>query len=225
MDITILIAEDEENIRKLVASYLTREGYRVLQAKDGLDALEHFEELGDAISLVVLDIMMPRMDGYETCRKIREQSDVPVVILTARDTEYDEIMGFDCGADEYISKPFSPAILIARIKNLLKRSGQAAVEDFHAGNLEIRYQERIVLVNGKPVILTPREFDLLRYLVQNKNLVLSREQILSRVWDADYDGDDRTVDTHIKCLRAKLKDAQMKIATIRKVGYKFEIQE
>lgn len=225
MDITILIAEDEENIRKLVASYLTREGYRVLQAKDGLDALKHFEELGDSISLVVLDIMMPRMDGYETCRKIREQSDVPVVMLTARDTEYDEIMGFDCGADEYISKPFSPAILIARIKNLLKRSGQAAVEDFHAGNLEIRYQERIVLVNGKPVILTPREFDLLRYLVQNKNLVLSREQILSRVWDADYDGDDRTVDTHIKCLRAKLKDAQMKIATIRKVGYKFEIQE
>lgn len=223
MEITILIAEDEENIRKLVSSYLIKEGYHVLQAADGLEALEQFEELGDVVSLVVLDIMMPRMDGYEACRKIREQSDVPVVMLTARDTEYDEITGFDCGADEYISKPFSPAILIARIKNLLRRSGQAVAEDFQAGNLEVRYRERMVLINGKQVILTPREFDLLCYLIQNKNIVLSREQILTRVWDADYDGDDRTVDTHIKCLRAKLADARMKIATIRKVGYKLEI--
>ena len=166
---------------------------------------------------------MPRMDGYEVCRKIRELSDVPVVMLTARDTEYDEINGFACGADEYISKPFSPAILIARIKNLLRRSGQGQAEDYKMGNLEIRYQERMVLVDGKPIILTPREFDLLCYLVQNRNIALSREQILTRVWDADYDGDDRTVDTHIKCLRAKLKDAQVRIATVRKVGYKFEV--
>ncbi len=223
MEITVLIAEDEENIRKLVASYLTREGYRVIQAKDGQEAVEYFEDLGDSVSLVVLDIMMPRMDGYEVCRKIRELSDVPVVMLTARDTEYDEINGFACGADEYISKPFSPAILIARIKNLLRRSGQGQAEDYKMGNLEIRYQERMVLVDGKPIILTPREFDLLCYLVQNRNIALSREQILTRVWDADYDGDDRTVDTHIKCLRAKLKDAQVRIATVRKVGYKFEV--
>lgn len=223
MEITVLIAEDEENIRKLVASYLTREGYRVIQAKDGQEAVEYFEDLGDSVSLVVLDIMMPLMDGYEVCRKIRELSDVPVVMLTARDTEYDEINGFACGADEYISKPFSPAILIARIKNLLRRSGQGQAEDYKMGNLEIRYQERMVLVDGKPIILTPREFDLLCYLVQNRNIALSREQILTRVWDADYDGDDRTVDTHIKCLRAKLKDAQVRIATVRKVGYKFEV--
>ena len=223
MEITVLIAEDEENIRKLVASYLTREGYRVIQAKDGQEAVEYFEDLGDSVSLVVLDIMMPRMDGYEVCRKIRELSDVPVVMLTARDTEYDEINGFACGADEYISKPFSPAILIATIKKLLRRSGQGQAEDYKMGNLEIRYQERMVLVDGKPIILTPREFDLLCYLVQNRNIALSREQILTRVWDADYDGDDRTVDTHIKCLRAKLKDAQVRIATVRKVGYKFEV--
>ena len=223
MEITVLIAEDEENIRKLVASYLTREGYRVIQAKDGQEAVEYFEDLGDSVSIVVLDIMMPRMDGYEVCRKIRELSDVPVVMLTARDTEYDEINGFAYGADEYISKPFSPAILIARIKNLLRRSGQGQAEDYKMGNLEIRYQERMVLVDGKPIILTPREFDLLCYLVQNRNIALSREQILTRVWDADYDGDDRTVDTHIKCLRAKLKDAQVRIATVRKVGYKFEV--
>lgn len=222
MEITVLIAEDEENIRKLVASYLIREGYRVIQAKDGQEAIEYFEEYADTISLVILDIMMPRLDGYEACRKIRELSDVPVVMLTARDTEYDEINGFSCGADEYISKPFSPAILMARVKNLLRRSGRSQVEDFKTGNLEVRYQERMVLVDGKLIILTPREFDLLCYLIQNRNIALSREQILSRVWDADYDGDDRTVDTHIKCLRAKLKDAQVRIATVRKVGYKFE---
>lgn len=222
MEITVLIAEDEENIRKLVASYLIREGYRVIQAKDGQEAIEYFEEYADTISLVILDIMMPRLDGYEACRKIRELSDVPVVMLTARDTEYDEINGFSCGADEYISKPFSPAILMARVKNLLRRSGRSQVEDFKTGNLEVRYQERMMLVDGKSIILTPREFDLLCYLIQNRNIALSREQILSRVWDADYDGDDRTVDTHIKCLRAKLKDAQVRIATVRKVGYKFE---
>ncbi len=222
MEITVLIAEDEENIRKLVTSYLIREGYRVIQAKDGQEAIEYFEEYADAISLVILDILMPRLDGYEACRKIRELSDVPVVMLTARDTEYDEINGFSCGADEYISKPFSPAILMARVKNLLRRSGRSQVEDFKTGNLEVRYQERMVLVDGKSIILTPREFDLLCYLIQNRNIALSREQILSRVWDADYDGDDRTVDTHIKCLRAKLKDAQVRIATVRKVGYKFE---
>lgn len=222
MEITVLIAEDEENIRKLVTSYLIREGYRVIQAKDGQEAIEYFEEYADTISLVILDIMMPRLDGYEACRKIRELSDVPVVMLTARDTEYDEINGFSCGADEYISKPFSPAILMARVKNLLRRSGRSQVEDFKTGNLEVRYQERMVLVDGKLIILTPREFDLLCYLIQNRNIALSREQILSRVWDADYDGDDRTVDTHIKCLRAKLKDAQVRIATVRKVGYKFE---
>lgn len=222
MENKILIAEDEEKIRKLVAGYLVREGYRVVEAGDGMEALEKFGD-GEGIVLVILDVMMPRQDGFETCRKIREISDVPILMLTARDTEADELDGFSCGADEYISKPFSPAILVTRVKNLLRRTS-GDLSDLTLGGVEIRYRERSVLVDGKRVMMTPREFDLLYYLVRNKNLALTRDQILSTVWDMDYAGDDRTVDTHIKCLRAKLGPYASSIVTVRKVGYKFEWQ-
>lgn len=223
MDIKILLAEDEDNIRKLVVSYLVKEGYHVAEAADGAEAIAKFEEAMD-FSLVILDVMMPKKDGFEVAAYIRNNSDVPILMLTARDTETDEITGFNSGADEYISKPFSPRILMARVKNLLKRTSQNSMEDIDAGGITIKYRERIVLVDGKRAVLTPKEFDLLYYLLQNKNIVLSRSQILSTVWDWDYFGDDRTVDTHIKCLRSKIGECGKKIITVRKIGYKFECE-
>ncbi len=221
MNNKILIAEDEANIRRLVAHYLLQEGFEIVEAADGRQALKLFETTHD-LALAILDVMMPEMDGYEVCRRIRESSDLPVLILTARDTESDEVAGFRCGADEYIFKPFSPAILVTRVKNLLRRTQQGDHSDLEAGGIRVLYRERTVLADGKRVIMTPKEFDLLCYLMRNKNIVLSREQIINRIWEMDYSGDDRTVDTHIKCLRAKLGEAGRHIVTIRKVGYKFE---
>lgn len=217
----ILIAEDEENIRKLVAQYLVGEGYKVITAGDGIEAVRQFESNADIV-LVILDVMMPKMDGYEACRLIREQSAVPILMLTARDSEFDELTGFNSGADEYIAKPFSPAILITRVRNLLKRTGMGNNLDIEAGGLKLLFRERTIYVDGVKSALTPKEFELLHYLMQNKNLVLTRDQILINVWDYDYGGDDRTVDTHIKCLRAKLGNYGKHIITLRKVGYKFE---
>ncbi|MDF2616040.1 MAG: Response regulator consisting of a CheY-like receiver domain and a winged-helix DNA-binding domain [Sedimentibacter sp.] len=221
MDIKILLAEDEDNIRKLVASYLVKEGFHVAEAADGAQAIAKFDESMD-FSLIILDVMMPKKDGYEVSSHIRNNSDVPILMLTARDTEVDEITGFNSGADEYISKPFSPRILMARVRNLLKRTSQNSMQDIEAGGVIVKYRERIVLIDGEKAVLTPKEFDLLYYLLQNKNIVLSRSQILSTVWDWDYFGDDRTVDTHIKCLRSKIGDCGKKIVTVRKIGYKFE---
>ena len=221
MNNKILIAEDEANIRRLVAHYLLQEGFEIVEAANGRQALELFENTPD-LALAILDVMMPEMDGYEVCRRIRAKSDLPVLILTARDTESDEVAGFRCGADEYISKPFSPAILVTRVKNLLRRTQQGDHSDLEADGIRVLYRERTVLADGKRVIMTPKEFDLLCYLMRNKNIVLSREQIINRIWDMDYSGDDRTVDTHIKCLRAKLGAQGKHIVTIRKVGYKFE---
>ncbi len=221
MDIKILLAEDEDNIRKLVASYLVKEGFHVAEAADGAEAIAKFDEAMD-FSLVILDVMMPKKDGYEVASHIRNNSDVPILMLTARDTETDEITGFNSGADEYISKPFSPRILMARVRNLLKRTSQNSMKDIDGGGVTIKYRERIVLIDGEKAVLTPKEFDLLYYLLQNKNIVLSRSQILSTVWDWDYFGDDRTVDTHIKCLRSKIGECGKKIVTVRKIGYKFE---
>jgi DNA-binding response OmpR family regulator len=221
MESKILLAEDEENIRKLIASYLVNEGFKVIEAGDGEEAIAKFDSNYD-ISLIVLDVMMPKLDGYEVCRHIRKTSEVPVLILTARDTETDEIAGFTSGADEYISKPFSPRILVTRVKNLLKRTSQNSMQDIDLEGISIKYRERLVLVDGKKAILTPKEFELLYYLLQNKNIVLTRNQILSTVWEWDYFGDDRTVDTHIKCLRSKIGKYGKNIVTIRKVGYKFE---
>ena len=221
MDSKILIAEDEEKIRQLVASYLVREGFKVIEAADGQQAVERFADNEDVV-LVMLDVMMPRKDGFETCREIRSRSDVPILMLTARDSERDELGGFSAGADEYIAKPFSPTILVTRVKNLLRRTGSGDMSDVSAGGLKVLYRERTVTVDGKRIITTPKEFDLLYYLVKNQNLVLTRDQIICTVWDMDYNGDDRTVDTHIKCLRAKLGKYASCITTVRKVGYKFE---
>ena len=222
MNNKILIAEDEAHIRKLVAHYLIQEGFQICEAGDGRTALEIYHSTPD-LSLVILDVMMPGPDGYEVCKRIRADSDVPILMLTAKDTEGDEVTGFRCGADEYISKPFSPTILVTRVKNLLRRVALNDMEDLEAGGIRVLYRERTVLSNGERVTLTPKEFELLCYLMRNKNIVLSREQIISRIWEMDYFGDTRTVDTHIKCLRAKLGECGKYIHTIRKVGYKFEL--
>lgn len=221
METKILIAEDEEKIRHIVASYLVREGYRVIEAGDGQELIDKFSQHEDA-SLIILDVMMPRKNGFEVCREVRQHSDVPVLMLTARDTENDEVTGFNCGADEYIAKPFSPKILVTRVKNLLRRTASGDLSDITLGELCIHYRERAAFIGTTQLTLTPREFDLLYYLAKNKNIVLSRDQILSGVWDIDYVGDDRTVDTHIKCLRTKLGSFGARIITLRKVGYKFE---
>ena len=224
MDSKILLAEDESKIRRLVASYLVREGFKVIEAEDGQQAVDQFEENDDVV-LVMLDVMMPHKDGFDACREIRDKSDVPILMLTARDTENDEVTGFQMGADEYISKPFSPTILVTRVKNLLKRTAVNDMSDVATGGLRVIYRERSVLVDGERVVTTPKEFDLLYYLMKNQNIVLTRDQIICTVWDMDYNGDDRTVDTHIKCLRAKLGKYAKNIVTIRKVGYKFEWME
>lgn len=221
MEIKILLAEDENNIRKLIASYLVKEGFTVVEASNGQEAVDKFNNEYD-FSLVILDVMMPYLDGYQVATHIRKESDVPILMLTARDAEIDEITGFNTGADEYIAKPFSPKILVTRIKNLLKRTSQNTMENVELGGISIKYRERLVFIDGEKASLTPKEFDLLYYLIQNKNIVLTRSQILSSVWGWDYFGDDRTVDTHIKCLRSKLGAYEKNIVTVRKVGYKFE---
>lgn len=221
MENRILLAEDEAKLRRLIAGYLAKEGFRVIEAEDGQEALEKFEAAQN-IALVMLDVMMPRLDGYAVCRRIRALSPVPILMLTARDAQADEIDGFNAGADEYIAKPFSPAILMARVKNLLRRTSAGDMSDILLGGLAIRYRERMVSIDGQRVFMTPREFDLLYYLACNRNIVLTRGQIIGTVWDMDYAGDDRTVDTHIKCLRAKLGEYARCIVTLRKVGYKFE---
>lgn len=221
MDNKILVAEDEEKIRRLVSSYLVREGFKVVEAADGQQAIERFEDNEDVV-LVMLDVMMPKKDGYDACREIRGKSNVPILMLTARDSEQDEVAGFGAGADEYIAKPFSPTILVTRVKNLLRRTSSNDMSDVSAGGVKVLYRERTVTVDGKKIITTPKEFDLLYYLIRNTNIVLTRDQIICTVWDMDYAGDDRTVDTHIKCLRAKLGPYAKCIVTVRKVGYKFE---
>ncbi|MBC8547525.1 response regulator transcription factor [Clostridiaceae bacterium NSJ-31] len=223
MDNKILIAEDEANIRRVVAGTLTKAGFSVVEACDGQDALEKFDEHPDII-LVVLDVMMPKLNGYEVCERLRARSQVPILMLTALDGEADEVTGLTRGADDYVSKPFSSSVLVARIQTLLRRTAVGSKENLELGGIVLRYRERLVTVNGERVLMTPKEFDLLYYLMQNKNLVLTRDQILSTVWNADYFGDDRTVDTHIKCLRAKLGECGRYIVTLRKVGYKFECE-
>lgn len=218
MENKILIAEDEVNLRKLIASYLRKEGFSTVEASNGREALKLFSE--DKFELVILDIMMPVIDGLEVCKAIRRESTVPIVMLTARSEEYDELSGFSCGADEYITKPFSPAILITRIKSVLKRSHVIGDDEMHLAEITLNIRERRVKVKGQEILLTPKEFDLLYYLILNKNLVLQRDQILEKVWGYDYFGDGRTVDTHIKCLRSKLQDGGDYIKTVRKIGYK-----
>ena len=223
MDSTkILVVDDEARMRILLGDYLTREGYTVLEAADGEAALDLFYAHKD-IALILLDVMMPKLDGWEVCREIRKSSALPIIMLTARGDERDELLGFELGVDEYIAKPFSPKILIARVGALLRRSGNAAQESLSEGILELDEAAHQVRVNGAVVELRVKEFELLHYFMQNKGIALSRETILNRVWNYDYFGDPRTIDTHVKKLRSKLGEAGAYIQTVWGLGYKFDI--
>ena len=220
----ILIADDEERIRKLIKDFLTKEGYKSIEAEDGEETLKIFEENNNSISLILLDVMMPRVDGWSVLRKIRAQSNVPIIMLTARGEEQDELFGFELGADEYISKPFSPKLLVARIKAMLNRTQTVKSDKKEYGGIEIDIKGRNVSVDGKEIELSLREYELLKYLIENTNVALSREKILNNVWNYDYYGDSRTIDSHIKKIRHKLGKKGQYIKTIRGIGYKFEIK-
>jgi DNA-binding response OmpR family regulator len=220
--IKILVADDESRMRKLVRDFLVKEGYEVLEAADGNEALDSFYENSD-ISLLILDVMMPGIDGLEICREIRSQSKVPIIMLTAKSEERDELQGFDSGADEYISKPFSPKILVARVNALLRRSNKLdAEEKLEAGGIILDKTSHTVTIDGKNVELSFKEFELLAYFMENRSVALSREKILNNVWNYDYFGDARTIDTHVKKLRSKIGDKGDCIKTIWGMGYKFE---
>ena len=223
-NIKILVVDDESRMRKLVKDFLTREGYTVLEAGDGMEAMDIFYEDKD-IALIILDVMMPKMDGWQVCREIRESSKVPIIMLTARSEERDELQGFDLGVDEYISKPFSPKILVARVDALLRRTlGTDGGDILSAGGITIDKAAHIVKIDGKPVELSFKEFELLAYFVENQGIALSREKILNNVWNYDYFGDARTIDTHVKKLRSKLGEKGEYIRTIWGMGYKFEVE-
>ena len=223
--IKILVVDDESRMRKLVKDFLGREGYQVLEAGDGLEAMEAFYAEKD-IALIILDVMMPKMDGWEVCREIRKNSKVPIIMLTARSDERDELLGFDLGVDEYISKPFSPKILVARVEAILRRTGQNNPEDvISAGGIVIDKAAHLATVDGKPMELSFKEFELLTYFLENQGIALSREKILNSVWNYDYFGDARTIDTHVKKLRSKMGDKGEYIKTVWGMGYKFEVDE
>ncbi len=221
-DIKIMVVDDEARMRKLVRDYLAKSGYIVVEAVDGEDAYDKFVSTKD-ISLIVMDIMMPKMDGYETSREIRKISNVPIILLTAKSDEKDELKGYEQGVDEYITKPFSPKILVARIEAILRRTGTEEKEMIEAGGITLDVSAHKVLVDGKEIELSYKEFELLEFFMNNQGTALSREKILNSVWNYDYFGDARTIDTHVKKLRAKLGDKGDYIKTIWALGYKFEI--
>ena len=221
----ILVVDDESRMRKLVRDFLTKSNYEVIEAEDGVRAVDIFFEQND-IALIILDVMMPNMDGWQVCREIREYSKVPIIMLTAKSDEQDELQGFGLGVDEYISKPFSPKILVARVEAILRRTSQAnADEVMEAGGILINKAAHSVAVDGKPVDLSYKEFELLTYFMENKGIALSREKILNSVWNYDYFGDARTIDTHVKKLRSKMGEKGELIKTIWGMGYKFEVNE
>ena len=223
--IKILVVDDESRMRKLVKDFLGREGYQVLEAGDGLEAMEAFYAEKD-IALIILDVMMPKMDGWEVCREIRKNSKVPIIMLTARGDERDELLGFELGVDEYISKPFSPKILVARVEAILRRTGQSNPDEvLSAGGIVIDKAAHQATVDGKPMDLSFKEFELLTYFLENEGIALSREKILNSVWNYDYFGDARTIDTHVKKLRSKMGDKGEYIKTVWGMGYKFEVGE
>ena len=222
--IKILVVDDESRMRKLVRDFLVREGYVVLEAGDGMEAMDIFYEAKD-IALVILDVMMPKMDGWQVCREIREHSRVPVIMLTARSDERDELQGFELGVDEYISKPFSPKILVARVEAILRRTlGLEKNDAVNAGGIMIDTAAHIVKIGERQVDLSYKEFELLSYFIENQGIALSREKILNHVWNYDYFGDARTIDTHVKKLRSKLGEKGECIKTIWGMGYKFEVE-
>ncbi|MBR4671523.1 MAG: response regulator transcription factor [Butyrivibrio sp.] len=224
-DLKILVVDDESRMRKLVKDFLIKDGYIVLEAGDGQQALDMFYEDKD-ISLIILDVMMPKRDGWEVCREIRNNSKVPIIMLTAKSEERDELLGFELGVDEYISKPFSPKILAARVSAILRRTNQSVNNQvMEAGGITINKVAHSVFVDDKEVDLSYKEFELLSFFFENKGVALSREKILNNVWNYDYFGDARTIDTHVKKLRGKLGNKGDLIKTIWGMGYKFETNQ
>ena len=221
----ILVVDDESRMRKLLRDFLSAKGYQILEAEDGEKAIEVFEENKNKIKLILLDVMMPKLDGWSVLRKIRQDSNVPVIMLTARGEEQDELFGFELGVDEYISKPFSPKILVARVEAILKRTYGDTKEIKDYDGITIDQEGRTVKVDGKPIDLSLREYELLKYLLDNENIALSRDKILNNVWNYDYYGDSRTIDSHIKKIRHKLGKKGKYIETIRGIGYKFEVKK
>ena len=218
----ILVVDDEQRMRKLVKDFLTKKNYEVLEAGDGEEAVEIFFDNKD-IALLILDVMMPKMDGWEVCREIRQYSEVPIIMLTAKGEEKDELLGFNLGVDEYISKPFSPKILVARVEAILRRSNALGDGEIEIAGITIDQAAHEVRIDGKIIELSFKEFELLTYFVNNKGVALSRERILNNVWNYDYFGDARTIDTHVKKLRSKLGEKGSYIKTIWGMGYKFDV--
>ncbi|WP_230399834.1 response regulator transcription factor [Novisyntrophococcus fermenticellae] len=219
----ILVVDDESRMRKLVRDFLIRKDYEVLEAGDGEEAVDLFLEEKD-IALIILDVMMPKMDGWQVCREIRQYSKVPIIMLTAKSDERDELLGFELGVDEYISKPFSPKILVARVEAILRRTGHKEQEELlEAGGIVIDKAAHQATLDGNPVELSYKEFELLTYFLENQGIALSREKILNHVWNYDYFGDARTIDTHVKKLRSKMGEKGEFIKTIWGMGYKFEV--
>ena len=222
-NVKILMVDDESRMRKLVKDFLSKSGYTVIEASDGEEAVDKFMEDKD-IALIIMDVMMPKLDGYEAAKEIRKISDIPIIMLTAKSDERDELKGFEIGVDEYITKPFSPKILVARVGAVLKRSNVSADEQvLSMGGIDMDISAHQVKVDGELVELSYKEFELLNYFLLNQGVALSREKILNNVWNYDYFGDARTIDTHVKKLRSKLKDKGEYIKTIWGMGYKFEI--
>lgn len=221
----ILVVDDESRMRKLVKDFLVKSNYEVVEAEDGSAALDIFFGQKD-VALVILDVMMPKMDGWEVCKEIRAYSKVPIIMLTAKSDERDELLGFQLGVDEYISKPFSPKILVARVEAILRRTNQASADAaLDAGGIQLDKAAHIVLIDGRQVDLSYKEFELLSYFMENKGIALSREKILNSVWNYDYFGDARTIDTHVKKLRSKMGNKGKLIKTIWGMGYKFEVND
>jgi len=218
----ILVVDDESRMRKLVHDFLARNNYEVIEAENGEEAVDLFFEQKN-IELIILDVMMPKMDGWQVCKEIRQYSTVPIIMLTAKSDERDELLGFELGVDEYISKPFSPKILVARVEAVLRRAGTVAAETTEIGGIVLDKSAHQVFVDGQPIELSVKEFELLTYFIDNKGIALSRERILNNVWNYDYFGDARTIDTHVKKLRSKIGDKGDYIKTIWGLGYKFEV--
>ena len=223
-NVTVLVVDDEARMRKLIKDFLVQKEFNVIEAEDGEKAIEVFEENEKDIGLILLDVMMPKLDGWSVLRQIRQTSNVPIIMLTARGEEQDELFGFELGVDEYISKPFSPKILVARVEAILKRTRENENDVKDYGGIVIDADGRTVTVDGKNVEMSLREYELLKYLVDNEGIALSRDKILNNVWNYDYYGDSRTIDSHIKKIRHKLGKKGKYIETMRGVGYKFEVK-
>ncbi|AYD40514.1 DNA-binding response regulator [Clostridium fermenticellae] len=223
---TIMVVDDEERMRNLIKIYLKKEGFNIIEADNGKTALELIKK--NSIHLLILDVMMPIMDGWDSCKEIRKFSNVPIIMLTAKAEDEDQLLGFELGIDDYITKPFSPKILVAKVNALIRRIYSDKSNDDYTNNsydgLYINEEYHEVKINGEDIYLSPKEFELLSYFIKNKDIVLSREKILNTIWGIDYEGDSRTVDTHIKRLREKLSEKAYLITTVRGAGYKFTLK-